>query len=108
MKHTARLSKALEEFLKLDHNIALTTVQLFFVIASFPGRTTRFYCDYTGQSQSSVSRNVAALGKQHRLKKADLDLVEATSDPEEPRRYILTLTPKGKRMADTIETLMGG
>lgn len=49
-----------------------------------------------GISQASVSRNIAALSRFHRLGKPGLGLVEAVIDPREPRRRLVFLTAEGK------------
>ena len=50
-----------------------------------------------GLSQSTVSRNVAYLGDWNRHKQKGHQLVEAYEDPNERRRKLVRLTPKGKR-----------
>jgi DNA-binding MarR family transcriptional regulator len=50
----------------------------------------------TGLSQSSISRNVKAMSKYHRLGKPGLNLMEAVIDPREPRRRLVFLTAEGK------------
>ncbi|MDO8839630.1 MAG: hypothetical protein Q7V31_11945 [Parvibaculum sp.] len=107
MKHAARIAKVLEEFQKLDPTISLTTVHLFMVVVAFPGRTVRYYCDYTGQSQAAVSRNMRALADRHRLGRDGLGLLSAEPDPSEVRRVLLHLTARGKRLAQTLEKIMG-
>lgn len=61
-----------------------------------PGVTMADISKNTGLSQSSVSRNVQAMSKFHRLGKPGLDLVEAVIDPREPRRRLIFLTTRGK------------
>ena len=65
-------------------------------IAAKPGLTMNELSKLTGLSQSSISRNVSAMSKYHRLGKEGLNLVEAVTDPRETRRRLVYLTPHGK------------
>ena len=47
-------------------------------------------------TNSSVSRTVAALGKAHRRGHDGFDLVDVIRDPEQGRRFLIRLTPKGR------------
>lgn len=94
--------KMLEEFRKLDSDMPLQTAATFLSVANEEGITMKSLGERLGISQSSCSRNVAALSKHHRLNKPGHDLVYATEDPEERRRKIVKLTPKGKRVAETL------
>jgi DNA-binding MarR family transcriptional regulator len=52
----------------------------------------------TGLSQSSVSRNIAALGEWHRLGRPGHGLVEQRVDYEDRRRRPVVLTTKGLKV----------
>lgn len=91
-----------EEFRKIDPEMQLQTVATFMSVAVQPGITMKELADRLGISQASCSRNVAALSKWHRMSRPGHDLVEAVEDPAERRRKIVHLTPKGKRIAQTI------
>lgn len=80
-----------------DEYMPFQQVQILLTVALFPGITMSDLADRLNIAQSSASRNVAALGKVHRLKKEGLDFVEAIEDPIERRRKLCFLTPKGKR-----------
>ena len=71
----------------------------FLLIMARPGITMSQLAELAGISQSSCSRNVAALGKWHRLNKPGYGLVEAVEDPTERRRKAMFLTPKGRKVA---------
>jgi DNA-binding MarR family transcriptional regulator len=59
-----------------------------------------------GISGSSISRNVAALSKHHRLGKAGHDLVESYEDSMDRRNKLVRLTPKGKSFAFRLSDLL--
>jgi len=92
----------LEEFRKVDPDMPIQMAAAFLVVANNEGVTMKELGDKLGISQSSCSRNVAALSKVHRLNKPGHDLVYAIEDPAERRRKIVFLTPKGKRVAESI------
>ncbi|MBT9289678.1 MarR family transcriptional regulator [Prosthecodimorpha staleyi] len=72
-------------------------VQTLLLVSMYPGITLSELADRLEIAQSSASRNVAALGKVHRLQKEGLDFVEAIEDPSERRRKICFLTERGHR-----------
>jgi DNA-binding MarR family transcriptional regulator len=78
-------------------------------VAEQPGLTMQELSDTVGMSQSSCSRNVAALSKWHRLGSPGLDCLEAIEDPRERRRKVMYLTAKGRqRIKAALEALLGG
>ena len=54
-------------------------------------------CKMMNMTQASMSRNVAALSPWHRHGKKGHELLLAQEDPEERRRKIIRLTPKGEK-----------
>jgi DNA-binding MarR family transcriptional regulator len=72
--------------------------QVFIVIAEHEPCTLKFVEDKLNLSPSAVSRTVHALGDQHRKGRPGFDLVTTEKDPEEGRRFIAFLTPKGKAL----------
>lgn len=98
----------LEELRKLDPEMQLQTAQTFMCVALRPGITMKEIGDKLGLSQSSCSRNVAALSKWHRLNKPGHNLVVAVEDPMERRRKVVNLTQDGERMARNIKALLEG
>lgn len=67
----------LEEFRKVDPDMPLQMAATFLVVANNEGVTMKELGDKLGISQSSCSRNVAALSKVHRLNKPGHDLLYA-------------------------------
>lgn len=103
-----RFIKALQILRKDDEQLPMQTACVFCTIAMQPGITSAEIADRVGVSQSSVSRNTAALGKWHRFGDPGLDLVEAHEDPRERRRKVHFLTPKGRsRIIEVLEQLTG-
>lgn len=97
----------LKELRKLDDDMPIQQAAVFIRVAMMPGITMKQLAEMEGISQSSCSRNVAALSKWHRLNREGLDLVRAMEDPAERRRKIVKLTPKGQRVVETVKRLLG-
>lgn len=85
-----------------DPDMPFQQVQLLLLVAMFPGITQSELAERLDLSQSSISRNVNALGKIHRLKKEGLDFIEAIPDPKDRRRQIVFLTGKGRTAAEEL------
>jgi DNA-binding MarR family transcriptional regulator len=83
-------------------------LQTFLAVARQPGINMQQLGEILKTSQASCSRNVAALGKWHKLGEPGLDLIEAVEDPIERRRKIMFLTPKGRAHVQEILSVMTG
>lgn len=106
MKSLWKIYRAVEELRKIDPEMQAHTINIFLVVCMNPGITMKDLGQQLGVSQATMSRNIAALGKVHRLNRPGLDLVEAQEDPAERRRKIVNLTPKGKRIKDALEKII--
>lgn len=104
-KAYSRVIALIEEFRKIDPEMPLQTAVTFCTVAAEEGITMKRLQEKLGFSQSSCSRNVASLSKFHRLNKPGHDLLYTTEDPHERRRKIVMLTPKGKRVAESIKAV---
>lgn len=94
---TLALLKGLSESTN-NPTMPLQQVQLFLHVAYLGEVPMEDLEEATGVEQSSVSRNVAALGGgQHR--KPGYGLVHAYRDPNNHRRKLVRLTEKGKALA---------
>ncbi|HYE53042.1 MAG TPA: winged helix DNA-binding protein [Azospirillaceae bacterium] len=100
------LVRVLEEFRTLDPDLPIQYALSFLTIAQNEGMSIRDLSERLGIAQSSASRNVAALSKWHSFGKAGHDLIEAVEDPRERRRKIVTLTPKGRALAERLGDLL--
>ncbi len=103
-----RLIKAIDAIRTESDDMPAQQIQCFLTIALRPGITMEQLGQDVGISQSSCSRNVAALSKWHRLGKPGADYVEAIEDPLERRRKIMFLTARGKTIArKAVEAITG-
>lgn len=105
-KKIDKLLMLLEELRKLDPEMQLQMAATLVLVAKKEGITMKEMSDRLGISQASCSRNVAALSRWHRLNRAGHDLVIATEDPAERRRKVVFLTPKGKRVMNSLLSLL--
>lgn len=81
-----------------DHPIQLLITFLF--VADHPNCRQGVLTRVTGMSVASVSRCLDWLGPVHRSGKSGLDLIHREQDPTDYRRYRLSLTAKGQKVAD--------
>lgn len=89
----------------------MQTASVFISVALNEGITMREMQVRTGLTQASCSRNVSLLsdkGKSNRNNQAGFGLLVAKEDPEERRRKIVILTPKGKRIATSLASIVKG
>ncbi|MDK1386295.1 MarR family winged helix-turn-helix transcriptional regulator [Sinorhizobium sp. 8-89] len=97
--NVSKLLQVINTLRKGGEQMPIQTAHVFFAIMARPGITMAQLAEEVGLSQSSCSRNVAALGEWHRLGKPGYDLIESTNDPNEGRRLIMFLSPKGRQLA---------
>jgi len=100
--------KILKRLRELDAEMPIQMAQCFLHVALRPGLNMKELGEETGLSQSSASRNIQTLGKWHRIGKPGYDIVETFEDPDDTRRKLMFLTPKGRRvMSDLLTDLRG-
>lgn len=99
------LFKAIEEFRKLDPEIPSQTVNTYLYVASHEGCTMKDIAEALGVAQSTMSRNISTLDKINRHHQPGLNLVNAVEDPNERRRKIVTLTPRGRQLMARLNEL---
>lgn len=80
---------------KLGPTMTPQALQCLLEVALHPGITMEILSDALDIEVSSVSRNLAALGGTTRTGEDGLGLIEKVKDPDEGRRYLAYLTPKG-------------
>jgi DNA-binding MarR family transcriptional regulator len=90
----------------LDSEMPIPQAHVLFIVAGAgsEGITMANLCRKAQIGQASCSRYVAALGKQGRHREQGLGLVQATEDPLERRRKIVTLTTKGQGFINKVTT----
>jgi DNA-binding MarR family transcriptional regulator len=104
-----QFAKALDIMREVDPEIQAQTIAVFLEVARHPqGIRMQDVAKAVGISQSSISRNVAAMSHTHRLGKPGHNLVVAFEDPAERRRKLVRLTDKGMRYMGKLESVLGG
>lgn len=80
--------------------------RLFIEIGRLGGRCTyKQLQDALSLNNSSVSRTCNALGETHRTGRPGLGLLTTYPDPDEGRRLIVALSPKGSALLRQLETI---
>lgn len=108
-KSLGTLLRAIEELRKIDADMPSQMASTFLLIALKPGRTVGDIESALGLSQSSASRNVAALSERvhdRRNGQVGRGLVEYRSDPRDYRRRELHLTERGHEMVVRLLKIM--
>jgi len=85
--------------------VPLHHLRLFVEVGRLNGRCTyRQLQDRLNLNNSSVSRTVNALGAEHRRGRPGLGLLFLVPDPDEGRRNLVGLTPKGLALMRQLQT----
>jgi len=105
-----KLNRIVEELRKLDSEMQLQTVLAFLIIANKNDQgttvTVKEVGELLGVTSASASRNVAALTKFSRHRKAGHDLVYTHENPEFRVEKFISLTEKGKALVTRIENIL--
>lgn len=92
--------------LNADPDMTVSKVHLFLLISRGEDVLVRDLVRQTGMAQSTVARIVSALAdKPLRGKKNGLGWVVAMPDPDDPRRVLINITSKGRKVIADIENL---
>ena len=81
---------------QLDPGIPAQQIELFLTVCRWPDIYMSDLANRLNTTPASASRNVAALGKVHRLGKEGYGLLEAYEDPGNRRRKRVRLTRRGE------------
>ncbi len=90
----------------VDDAMPVQTFSVFLEVARRDGIGVSEVAGKVGVSQSSASRNVAALSDRHWLKRPGLGLVTLEMNPEDIRRKIVALTPKGIKLVKQLSHIV--
>jgi DNA-binding MarR family transcriptional regulator len=101
-----QLARALDAFAAHEPtHLYLHHVQVFLEVARHGRRTYEEIAAALNITPSSVSRIAQSLSDTHRNGTPGFGLVGILRDPEEGRRYVLMLSPKGEAMARQLRNL---
>ena len=103
-----RVVDFIQEFRKLDYEIPAQVILCFVFIASHNPCHSEVLCHELGLTRAAVSRNTDWLSAKHRLKKPGLNLITKEVDPSNRRRMILSLTDKGRNIANDLRKKLSG
>lgn len=90
------LIAALEELRDLDADMPIAQALSLLLISKNEGLSLKELAQQAGVGMASASRYVAAFGRPAKPGAKGYGLVTAVEDPEERRKKIITLTPKGR------------
>lgn len=99
------LMSALTELRDLDMDMPIAQALSLLLIAKHEGLSLSELAKKAGVGMASASRYVAAFGKPPKAGAKGHGLVTAVEDPNERRKKIINLTPKGRTF---VAKLIGG
>lgn len=107
-RELTRMRDAMEIIRALHPTIPAQTITVFLTVAVTKGHTISMgdLGERLDMAQSSVSRNVQLLSKLNRHKEPGMDLVQWEIDPQDYRRRIVSLTKKGRVIAERMKELL--
>jgi DNA-binding MarR family transcriptional regulator len=101
-----RLEAALAAFSVLEPTaLPLHHIQVYLMVARAEPCLYEQIEQELGLSNASVSRTVNALSDTHRTGREGLRLLAVTKDPEERRRYLVSLSSRGRALLRQIKSL---
>lgn len=100
------LTRLTSYLMQHDPDMPISRLRVFLYVAQRKDTLVRDIVKVTGLSQATISRTLAILGqKPQRGNQPGLDWVDIAPDPDDPRRVVLNLTAKGKKVLAEIEEL---
>lgn len=111
--HISHLLAAIEDFRALEPDAGLSMLSVLLAVADKEpdnpaGVPMVDLRSQLGLPPASMSRNVAALTKDHRKGRPGHGLVVTTPDPNNRKAVLISLTPRGRAFIHRITTRMGG
>jgi DNA-binding MarR family transcriptional regulator len=100
------LSRLTAYLMQVDPDMPISRLRVFLFVAQRSDTLVRDLTKVTGMNQSTVARTLAILGDKPQRGGLDgLGWIIMTPDPDDPRRVLINVTPKGKRVLAEIEEL---
>lgn len=104
---TKALVRLTTYLLKADPDMTVSRFHIFLHIARSKNVLVRDLVRATGYNQSTISRSLALLGKKpQRGEKNGLHWIDVGPDPDDPRRVVANLSPKGRQALSEIEQMI--
>jgi DNA-binding MarR family transcriptional regulator len=103
-----RVCKVAELFRVKDTEVPGQLVSVFCYIASHNPCNLQAIKESLGLTDNSTSRNTDWLSDYHRLGKPGMGLIKKYTDPQNFRRRVVKLTPKGEAMVQSIKEILYG
>lgn len=106
-KNLTGMTRLTAYLLDLDADMTVSRLNIFLLCIGKENVLVRELCKKTGLGQSTVARTVALLSdKPLRGQKEGINWLRTDPDPEDPRRVVINVTPKGQKVADTILSML--
>lgn len=100
------LARATTYLMQFDREMPVSRLFIFLMVAQKDGVALAELSRVSGISRPAVSRIVGLLGDNpQRGAKDGLGWVNTVPDPEDPRRGLVYITPKGRKVLADIENL---
>ena len=109
MSKGVNLIRIIEEMRKFDPQMESQAIAVFFLVfigEGTEGISMQEIAKQLDLAQSSVSRNVFKLSVVNRHRERGVGLLESYEDPLERRRKLVKTTAKGKRVWDSLVSLV--
>lgn len=101
-----QLGAALASFAVLSPtHLPIHFVQIFLVVGEKKQVTFQELMGELNLTNSAISRSVMAMGETHRKGKPGFELLETFKDPAEGRRFLVRLSPKGRALYRSIQSI---
>jgi DNA-binding MarR family transcriptional regulator len=108
MTPTTRVLLLIEELRKLDPELPAQQAAAFMCIAREEGLTQQKVASLVGASKSAGQRIFDKLGDRGANGKPGLGLIEVRTGLADARERLAYLTPKGRRVVETLTHFIGG
>ncbi|MBO8239807.1 winged helix-turn-helix transcriptional regulator [Prochlorococcus marinus XMU1412] len=102
----AKLAQAIEHFRTLDKEIPAQVIATFLYVASHDDCSKVDLEKALAFSTASGSRNTDWLSAYHRLNKPGLGLIIKYRDPNNRRKQVLQLSPKGRKLVQELKQIL--